>query len=365
LPAAHRDRAGDQAPDLPRTLGLAPFRQRLPWFGADLQTLRDVLRPEALQTDSSSPVLIPLDAGDQLLARLDLPAGGAPRALVLLLPGLGSGADALGPRRLALALQRQGFASLRLNPRGAGEGRSLAGGSYAAACNRDLLPVLRRARSLAADLPLAAVGISLGGTMLLNLCRDPALASGAEAGLDALVTLSSPLDLAGCTERFEQPRNAFYQRWLVRRLRQQVLADARGLSAAERAALSGPQRPRTIRAFDALITAPRWGHASVADYHRAASPLPDLRQRALGRASGPPTLLLHAADDPWVPAGPARALANLLEPAAAAADLEVLLTRHGGHCGFHAAEAAAAGEGVRCSWAERVAAAWLALRLRF
>ncbi|MFM7734298.1 MAG: hypothetical protein ACKO6F_12735 [Cyanobium sp.] len=209
------------------------------------------------------------------------------------------------------------------------------------------------------------MGISLGGTMLLNLCRDPALAAGTEAGLDALVTLSSPLDLAGCTERFEQPRNAFYKRWLVRRLRQQVLADARGLSAAERAALRGPRRPRTIRAFDALITAPRRGHASVAAYHHAASPLPYLCQRALGHAGGPPTLLLHAADDPWVPAGPTRELANLLEPAgAAAADLEVLLTRHGGHCGFHGAEAASEAEGPRCSWAERVAAAWLAQRLR-
>lgn len=324
-----------------------------------------MLRPEVLPPDRSSPVLIPLGAGDQLFARLDLPPGGVPRALVLVLPGLGSGAEALGPRRLALALQRQGFATLRLNPRGAGEGRSLAGGSYAAACNHDLLPALRRARSLAAGLPLAGVGISLGGTMLLNLCRDPTLAAGTEAGLDALVTLSSPLDLAGCTERFEQPRNAFYQRWLVRRLRQQVLADARGLSAAERAALRGPRRPRTIRAFDALITAPRWGHASVAAYHHAASPLPYLRQRALGHAGGPLTLLLHAADDPWVPAGPARELANLLEPAgAAAADLEVLLTRHGGHCGFHGAEAASEAEGPRCSWAERVAAAWLAQRLR-
>lgn len=359
--------ACDPDSELPVALGLPPFRQRPPWFGADLQTLRDVLRPEPLPPDRSLPLRIPVGGSDQLLARLDLPAGLAPRALVLLLPGLGSCSAALGPRRLALALQQHGFATLRLNPRGAGEGRPLAGGSYAAHCNRDLLPVLRKARCLAAEhgapgcaLPLAGVGISLGGTMLLNLCRDPAVAAGTSAGLDALVCLSSPLDLPSCTERFEQPRNAFYQRWLVARLRAQVLADRRGLSAADRDALSGPGRPRTIRAFDERITAPRWGHASAALYHRAASPLPVLRQRALGRASGPPTLLLHAADDPWVPAGPAAELADLLaqEGTGEAADLEVLITRHGGHCGFHAA-----GDRSRGSWAERLTAAWLARRM--
>lgn len=353
-----------QPQDLPQSLGLSPFRQRLPWLGADLQTLRDVLRPEPLPPDRSSVLLIRVGASDQLHSRLELPPGDPPRGLVLVLPGLGSGAAARGPRRLALALQHQGFATLRLNPRGAGEGRSLAGGSYAALCNRDLLAALSQARALACELggggqvlPLAAAGISLGGTMLLNLCRE----DGSAAGLDALVCLSSPLDLSSCTACFEEPRNALYQRWLVRRLRQQVLADGRGLSTAERSALRGPARPRTIRAFDARITAPRWGHASVADYHRAASPLPALRERALGRISGPPTLLLHADDDPWVPAAPARELALLQEQAGpgAAGNLEVLLTRGGGHCGFHAVGDAAAGG----SWAERLTAAWLAMRL--
>ena len=364
----------DSCLELPRALGLPPFRQRPPWIGPDLQTLRDVLRPEPLPLDRSQPLLIPLESGDHLLARLDLPVGVPPRALVLVLPGLGSCAAAQGPRRLALILQRQRFATLRLNLRGAGEGRALAGGSYAAHCNRDLQPVLLFARALAAkiggragSLPVAGAGISLGGTMLLNLCCDSddhALGRGAApAGLDALVCISSPLDLPSCTDRFEQPRNALYQFWLVRRLRQQVLEDGRGLSAAERDALTGPARPRTIRAFDERITAPRWGHASVAAYHRASSPLPALRQRVLGRRSGPPTLLLHATDDPWVPSAPARELAGLLEranPPSASADLEVLLTRSGGHCGFHAARPHT-GPG---SWADLLAAAWLAQRLR-
>jgi alpha-beta hydrolase superfamily lysophospholipase len=64
---------------------------------------------------------------------------------------------------------------LRLNMRGAGAGRSLASGTDGALCNRDLLPALQQARQLAdqlaagnRSLPVFGVGLSLGGTMLLN-----------------------------------------------------------------------------------------------------------------------------------------------------------------------------------------------------
>lgn len=357
-------------PSLPTSLGLPPFRERRPWWGPDLQTLCDTLRPLALPPDRSIPVRIDIGGGEQLLAQLDRPA--SPRGLVLVVPGLGGCAEAPGTRRLSLALQHNGFATLRINLRGAGRGREFAGGSYAARCDRDLLPVFEQAQRIAAaldegsgpgapPLPLAAVGLSLGGTILLNACR-----ASRGAGLAALVCLSSPLDLMACTAAFARLRNAPYQAWLVRRLREQTLADRRGLSEAERRRLCGADRPRTIRQFDACITAPRWGHASVDHYYSAASPLAALRQGVLApdrQPPGPPTLLLHAADDPWVPAGPTRELADLLRPqragGASLPELEVVVTRGGGHCGFHGV-----GDGRLACWSDRLTAAWLAERLR-
>jgi predicted alpha/beta-fold hydrolase len=274
---------------------------------------------------------------------------------VLIVPGLGGSADAPGPRRLALALQRAGFASLRLNLRGAGPGRPLAGGSYAARCDRDLLPVLERAHQLAGPLPLAAVGFSLGGTILLNASQ----AATGEAPA-ALVCVGSPLDLLGCSSALARPRNALYQAWLVSRLRRETLADRRGLAEAERRILQGSGRPRSIRGFDACITAPRWGYGTVEEYYAAASPLALLRQQALGQR-GPRTLLLQAADDPWVPAGPSQVLADLLAGIPQASEppaLEVLVTRHGGHCGFHGE-----GDDPLASWSDRLTVAWLSSRL--
>ena len=354
-------------------LQLPPFRQRFPWLGPDLQTLRDTLRLSTDFPEQGQPVEFLLNGGDRLLGFLERPSQGTPLGLVVVLHGLGAGSHAPGPRRLARALLRQGFAALRLNLRGAGPGRHLARGTYAADCSKDLLPVLSQCRQHAAGLvspgrqiPLAAVGISLGGTVLINtllLCR-----SAPTPLLDGLVCISSPLDLMGCANQIERPRNRFYQRWLVKRLIEQTLADPQGLSERERLGLTGPDRPRTIRAFDDLITAPRWGFSDVADYYKACSPMAWLRQRLdreVGRDGGmaalPPVLLLHAMDDPWVPVGPALALAGEIsrlrqQQGTFAVDLpDVLITEHGGHNGFHGQGDCADG-----CWSDQVASQWMA-----
>jgi len=303
-----------------------------------------------------------------LLALLDLPGTQAPCAVVLVLHGLGGGGDGVGPRRLALALQQASFAVLRLNLRGAGQGRPLARGTYAAQCSRDLAPVLRWARTWAEDLgaqaaggalPLYGVGSSLGGTILLNACLDtPLVWEAGQPALDGLVCISSPLDLSACATQFERPRNAHYQRWLVERLRRQTLADPFGLSEADCRALSGVDRPRTIRAFDAAITAPRWGYASVAAYYAGASP----GVRLVSGAPLPPTLLLQAADDPWVPAGAALALAAM-PPERLPAGLEVVLPARGGHSGFHGVGDPSRSDDLWGCWSDRLSVGWLRRRV--
>ncbi len=328
---------------LPDQLGLAPFRPRAPWWNGDLQTLRDTLRPVALPPDTGLPLEIAVGGRDRLLALQDRPAGERePLGLVVLLHGLGGSSEREGLRRMGWALQQAGFAVLRLNLRGADPGRHLAPGTYAANCNSDLLPVLRHARTLAAGLPLLGMGISLGGTMLLNaVLEEP-------GGLDGLVCISSPLDLAACSLQIERPRNGIYQRWLLKRLVAQTLADPFGIDPGEEQALRAGGGPHTIRAFDAAITAPRWGYSSVEHYYAAASPL----QRLLHQTPPlPPLLLVHAKDDPWVPVSAAQQVAE--QGVDGLRSLQVLLTDRGGHNGFHAVC-----DGPEGNWGDRLTARW-------
>lgn len=349
---------------------MVPFRQRLPWWGGDLQTLRDTLRRVSLPEDHGQPIEIPVPAlasgaagPGKLLAMLDLPLSqDPPLALVLMLHGLGGSSRREGLRRMAIVFQRAGFAVLRLNLRGADPGRQLAGGTYAAECNSDLAPVLQHARQLCRQLaaetaapvqtlPLLGAGISLGGTMLLNAClKLPRPEHSGGSVLDGLVCLSSPLDLGACSGSIERPRNRIYKNWLLKRLVRQTLADPFGVSEAEKRALGDEEGPpETMRAFDAAITAPRWGYVDVDSYYRGTSPLPVLLKDP-GRL--PKTLVMQAMDDPWVPVAAAQQLANQLAKSAAG-PLQVLLTKHGGHNGFH---------GITGCWGDQLAVNWL-LRL--
>jgi predicted alpha/beta-fold hydrolase len=107
----------------------------------------------------------------------------------------------------------------------------------------------------------------------------------------------------------------------------------------------------------------------VEHYYAAASPLAQLQ----AGAQLPPSLLLHALDDPWVPAAPALSLATALSPAlntpggsaaptpgAQSSRLQLLITRNGGHNGFHGQ-----GDGKQrpgC-WGDRLTARWLQYQL--
>lgn len=372
-------------------LGLPPFRARFPWWGADLQTLRDTLRPGELAPERGQPVLTELGQGDQLLSLLDPPLtqelgrqGDPPglarqegsaveraQAMVLVLHGLGGSSQAVGVRRLGQLLQRHGFAVLRPNLRGAGLGRPLARGSYAAQCNRDLLPLLAQARQLAAGRPLLAVGLSLGGTVLLNGCLaedppgSPSPSQGGLPRLDGLACVSSPLDLVACSAQIDQPRNRLYQRWLLQRLHQQVRGEVQADAPHGLDGRPGGPAP-SIRSFDAQITAPRWGYPSVDAYYAEASPLARLLQGVeTGLGLGlPPALWLHARDDPWVPANGTEALGAALAKAIKAGTAgpghgAVLITAGGGHNGFHGQ-----GDPGSASWSDRLVLAWLARLVR-
>ena len=187
------------------------------------------------------------------------------------------------------------------------------------------------------QLALLGAGISLGGTILLNACLEQPDA------LDGLVCTSSPLDLAACSASIERPRNRGYQRWLLKRLVRQTLADPFGVNADEEAKLQATP-PRSIREFDSAVTAPRWGFADIEAYYREASPLQHLVPACKAM---PPTLLLQALDDPWVPATAAMDLNESLRPGA---EIRTLFTPRGGHNGFHGRDGC---------WGDQVAAAWL------
>ncbi len=293
------------------TAGGAPFRAAWWLPGRHAQTVYP-----ALLRRPAGPPLIPeileLPDGDFL----ELAWGPPGRGLAIIGHGLGGSADSAYVRGVVAELARRGIGSVVLHARGAGRYPNRHRRSYHAAAWDDLERVAATLAGRDPQRPLAAVGFSLSGSMLLNW-----LAERGDAPLARAVAISVPFELDACTTALEHGFGRVYQAYLLRRLRElaarkfEVRGD--GPVPAERI-----RRIRRLRELDDLLTAPLHGFRDSADYYRQAS----CRQR-LG-AVRQPTTVIHAVDDPFVPAAAIPAAGEV------GPGIELALTERGGHVGF-------------------------------
>ena len=293
------------------------FRPRWPWVTADLQTIRNVLPGGAsgISPDSGQPFEIPLrdESVDRLVARFH--NARKPVPTVVLVPGLAGCETSRYVLQSTGTWLASGAPVVRLNLRGSPPGRSPARGHHHMDRVRDLADACLAVADLnpgIGDRGIAIVGFSLGGALALRLAAAPDL----PRMVKAVVAVSAPLDLAAAADRMAHLRNRLYERWLLVHLRNKTERVWRHSSASVRAALV---RARHSRDFDDVFTSKAAGFRDAADYYASCSPIHSIN------ALGVPTLLLHADDNPWFPP----------PPIASRPPLRVIVTRGGGHAGFH------------------------------
>jgi len=299
--------------------GLAPFRARAPWFGGDLQTLRNTFMRDHAGLDPwpGERLYFKADNGDRLNGVLHS-AREDQHALVVLIHGLTGCEDSAYVRASAHHLLKAGYGVLRLNLRGAQPSRRDCRQMYHAGRSEDLALVFAHLAEQGFDADrLFAVGYSLGGNMLLKYLAE----TGSDALVSRAVTVSAPLDLSTVSRRLEAPRNRLYHRWLLDRMKLDWRGGPLDLNPAQHAALD---RSVSIREFDNGVVAPSNGFADAEDYYTRCAAGPRLGAIAI------PTLLVHAADDPWIPAEIYLRLAPT-----APANVSIALASGGGHVGFH------------------------------
>ena len=249
-----------------------------------------------------------------------------PRAAptLLLQHGLTGSADSgymIGTAAKAFA---RGFNVLRLNARNCGAGAHLSRTIYHAALYRDVAKVIASLRHENGLERFHLAGFSLGASLGLRLAGDPS--EPLPPGLVSLAAVSAPLDLAATAARMEEGTfNRLVMRRFLAGLREVARERERRMgpeadAAADREAAAAAM---TLRAFDAAYTAPLAGYPDVDAYYRDASTVHRLNDLRL------PTLIVHAADDPIIPAEPYRSLAGR-----AGGNLALRLTARGGHVAF-------------------------------
>jgi predicted alpha/beta-fold hydrolase len=297
------------------------FNPRRPWWGGDLQTIRNyaIDAGHALPSRAVERIEVPLKdgSGDRLLASLHLPMVDRERPLVALIHGL-AGCEGSCYMTVATAFFLiRGYPVLLVNQRGAGPSRAACRNVYHAGSSDDFGALLDHLNPGLTRHGVLPVGFSLGGNMLLKFLGEV----GQHKVVRRAATVSAPLDLAGSSRSLLRWRNFPYHRYLLTNIKRLCAAPGVVLSDAERKAVLGA---RTLWHFDERFTAPRNGYPSAAAFYEANSSgrfLDSIRTE---------TLLIHAQDDPFVPAASYLARDWSRQPS-----LTALLPQGGGHLGFH------------------------------
>jgi hypothetical protein len=306
-----------------RTLAIAAASPDLeqmpasPWWlpGRHPQTIYPYL---FLRRDAPAYRRERVETADGEFVDLDWVDGAADAPVLVLFHGLEGSSRSHYAIAMLRAAAARGWRGVVPHWRGcSGEPNRLArayhSGDYA---ELELLLAAVRARTGSA--PLVALGISLGGNVLLNwLGREKEKSL---AWLKAAASVSAPIDLVASGAALDRGLNRIYARNFLKTLVPRALGKLQrfpGLYREEKL-----RRVTTIHDFDDLVTAPLHGFKDVADYWTRASSKPWLRHIVL------PTLVVNALNDPFVPG------ASLPGPAEAGAAVTLEQPAGGGHVGF-------------------------------
>jgi predicted alpha/beta-fold hydrolase len=269
-----------------------------------------------------------------------VPGDDAPYGVVV--HGLEGSAQSAYVKETCRALWDRGIRSVAMNFRSCGGEPNRLPRFYHAGDTGDIGFVLELLAARWPGVPLGAVGFSLGANVLLKYLGE----RGAESRVRAAAAISIPFDLgAGADKLASSATGRLYTGIFIRSLRKKyqqkrtligdACDDARVRSA------------RTFREWDDAATARLHGFRDVDDYYGSSS-----SKGFLGRIRVP-TLLVHAADDPFVPG---EAIPHDVIGANPA--LHPAIVPRGGHVGFIAGH-----PGRPELWAEAEAARFLEMEL--
>ncbi len=236
--------------------------------------------------------------------------------LLLILHGLEGSSTSHYASDLINAADVEGWCTVLMHFRGCSGTPNRLARSYHSGETQDLQLIVDRLHRHAPHAPLAVVGYSLGGNVLLKWLGE----RGCHAPVCAAVAVSVPFVLSDAALRLEGGASRLYQWALLRRMRSSVRRKFRTLPAPFD--LRALERVTTFRQFDDLVTAPLHGFSGADDYYARAS-----SRQFLARVRVP-TLVLHARDDPFMTPASIPQLQEL------APEVTLELAERGGHVGF-------------------------------
>jgi len=250
---------------------------------------------------------------------VDAPAAEPRTPLVVLFHGLEGGSGSHYARALMAAVADRGWRGVIPHFRGCGGEYNRMPRAYHSGDHEELAEMLAAVRARVPPVtPLYAVGVSIGGSVLLNWLGR--MEGDAARTITAAAAISTPLDLVLSGVAIGKGLNWIYTRNFLSTLIPKSVAMARRYpDLLDEAAI---RSARTMYEFDDVVTSRLHGFGGTRDYWRRASSKPWLPKIAL------PTLVLNAMNDPFVPRE------SLPGNHEVSQDVLLLQPEDGGHVGF-------------------------------
>ena len=239
------------------------------------------------------------------------------RPIVVLLHGLEGSIRSNYILGLLAAVRQRGWRGCLMQFRNCGDEPNRLARSYHSGETADLDALITRLRGDYPNAPLAAVGYSLGGNVLLNWLGH----NGDHAPIDAAVAVSVPMRLDLCASRMEMGFSRLYQRHLVDKLQRSTHRKFHRRDDSPYP-LERLTELNSFRRFDHHVTAPLHGFDGVDDYYQRCS------SRQYLRGIRVPTLIIHARDDPFM------SPEVIPDEAELSPSVTLELSDRGGHVGF-------------------------------
>jgi uncharacterized protein len=245
--------------------------------------------------------------------------------LVILLHGLTGSSQSSYIIGMQCALLANGLRSVALNFRGCSGEMNLSSRCYHSGETTDLNFIYQLLRQREPKTPIAMVGYSLGGNALLKWLGEQR----GQAQLFAAVAVSVPLLLDVCADRMDKGFSTLYRNRLIGELKdyiqqkRQHLRRNRRHQEAEIVDALGDLTPiRSFWQYDNQVVAQLYGFKDVHDYYRQSSSRQFIKHITVS------TLIIHAADDPFMTAKVIPDETELSE------SVLLEITPKGGHVGF-------------------------------
>jgi predicted alpha/beta-fold hydrolase len=260
-----------------------------------------------------------IDTPDGDFVDLDSPETGlSDGPVVLLLHGLEGSARRGYAVETYHALARRGVRAVGLNFRSCSGELNRTARFYHSGDTADIRLIAGLLADRFPDVPLGAVGFSLGGNALLKYLGEEREAT----PFAAAVAVSVPYDLGAGADALDSTAiGRLYTSVFVRSLA--AKAAAKGALLDGRCDRQRLRAAKSFRDFDDAATAPLHGFDHAQDYYDRSSSRGYIEHIRI------PTLLIHSLDDPFLPAASFPAAAAEANP-----HVTTLVASAGGHVGF-------------------------------